>query len=129
LDGTSGSEHEAAVASVAATGGKDMMKFSLMAILLLAGAPAIAHAGQAAPTVRVRTADLDLTTAKGRKTLDRRLAIAVEQVCREQSNFSSSYWTPNARCRAAAAKQVRPLRTQTLAAASVRAGTNMMALR
>ena len=106
-----------------------MMKLSLMAILLLAGAPAIARDEPAGSSVRIRTTDLNLTTAKGRNTLDRRLNAAVDQVCAGREPFPSRNWTTNAKCWSVAAKGARQERGRALAAASVRAGNDMMASR
>lgn len=41
-------------------------------------------------TIKVQTADLDLATAEGQKTLDQRVAKAVRQVCRTQSHTGGS---------------------------------------
>ena len=106
-----------------------MMKLSLMAILLLTGAPAIARDEPAGSSVRIHTADLDLTTAKGRSTLDRRLNTAVDQVCPGREPFPSRYWTANAKCRSVAAKGARQQRGRALAAAGVRTGNDVMASR
>jgi UrcA family protein len=106
-----------------------MMKLSLMAIFLLAGTPAIARDEPVGASVRVRTADLNLTTAAGRAKLDRRLADAVDQVCPGREPFPSPHWNANAKCRSVAAKGARRDRGQALAAAGVRAGNDMMASR
>ena len=47
---------------------------------LLKGAPALAEQVQSATYV-VRTADLDLNSAAGQRTLDHRLTIAIAEVC------------------------------------------------
>lgn len=47
-------------------------------IALLAGAPAIAGA----PSIAVGYSDLNMATISGQKTLKRRIASAVKQVCR-----------------------------------------------
>jgi UrcA family protein len=114
---------------MAATGGKDMMKLSLMAVLLLTGAPAIARDEPVGASVRVRTTDLDLTTAKGRSALDKRLSAAVDRVCPGRELFPSPHWNANAKCRSVAAKGARRERGRALAAAGVRAGNDMMASR
>lgn len=41
-------------------------------------------------TIHVRTADIDLGTAKGQKTLDQRVEKAVRQVCRTASHSGGS---------------------------------------
>jgi UrcA family protein len=106
-----------------------MMKLSLMAVLLLTAAPAIARDEAVGSSVRVHTTDLDLTTAKGRSTLDRRLTAAVDQVCPGREPFPSRYWNANAKCRSVAAKGARRERGRALAAAGVRAGNDMVASR
>ena len=59
-----------------------MLKPLLTTALLFTAVPAIAGEKPAGLTVRVATADLDLATATGRRTLDRRIRAAVDEVCR-----------------------------------------------
>lgn len=106
-----------------------MMKLTLMTIFLLAGAPAMAHEEPAGASVRVSTTDLDLTTAKGRVALDRRLNAAVDQVCMGREEFRSPRWTANVRCRRVAADGVRQQRERILTATAARTERNIVASR
>lgn len=58
-----------------------MFKPLLMTALLVAAVPAFADDNPVPPSARVKTADLDLATATGRKVLDRRLRVAIDTVC------------------------------------------------
>lgn len=58
------------------------------------------------PTVKVRHADLDLASAKGRATLDRRLAAATENVCGSYSNTTFEEQERITACRAQVRQQV-----------------------
>jgi UrcA family protein len=55
----------------------------IMAAIVAAtlAAPALAAAPDQVTTVRVQTADLDLSTAAGQRTLNRRLASAMVRLC------------------------------------------------
>lgn len=53
--------------------------------LLAATAPLMAQSG---PTVEIRTADLDLESAAGRTTLERRIANAERQLCEQITSGS-----------------------------------------
>ena len=55
----------------------------LASALALLPAPAVAR--DAAPVVRISTADLNLATEAGLRTLDRRLAQAVREVCSDRA--------------------------------------------
>lgn len=59
---------------------KIILSSFLITAALIKGAPALAEQ-LPATTYVVQTADLDLTTAAGRRTLDHRLTIAVSDVC------------------------------------------------
>ena len=65
------------------------MKTATSLILMLsafAAAPALAQTAPSAENrIVVRTADLDLGSAAGQRTLDRRIAIAVVEACGETS--------------------------------------------
>ncbi len=66
----------------------------------LAATPALAQAVPSAETrVVVRTADLDLGSAAGKRTLDRRIAIAVVEACGETSNVDLAGRNEIRRCR------------------------------
>ena len=75
---------------------KTMIPFAALAALL----PLVPAA--AAVPVRTQTvsyADLDLASAKGRSTLDRRLRIAAEDVCGTVSDFDLAGQSDMRRCR------------------------------
>jgi UrcA family protein len=94
-----------------------MLKPLLTTALLFAAVPAIAGDKPAGLTVRVATADLDLATATGRRTLDRRIRAAVDEVCRPAEEAPRTGLVTLAdRCRAVAAKSARRQRTTLLAA-------------
>jgi UrcA family protein len=59
---------------------KILLSFAALAAAL-AGGPAVAQTHAAPATVTVRYADLDLASAAGRRTLDRRIGLAVRDAC------------------------------------------------
>jgi len=73
------------------------------AALIATGAPAFA--GQDAGIVRVRYADLDLSTATGARTLRHRIAMAMESACGSYAGTATSAGMSEAdaitKCRAA----------------------------
>jgi len=94
-----------------------MLKPLLTTALLFAAIPAVAGDKPAGLSVRVATGDLDLATATGRRTLDRRIRSAVDEVCRPAEEAPrTSVITLADRCRAAAAKSARHQRVSLLAA-------------
>ncbi|PAX06567.1 UrcA family protein [Sphingomonas lenta] len=58
-----------------------MIKTIVLVALALAPTPALAQQHTTPPTARVAVSDLDLTTADGVRTFDRRLRSAVNAVC------------------------------------------------
>ena len=65
-----------------------------------AATPALAQAAPSAETrVIVRTADLNLGSATGQRTLDHRIAIAVVEACGETSNVDLAGRNEIRRCR------------------------------
>lgn len=94
-----------------------MFKPLMMTALLLAAAPAFAGDKPVLPTIRVTTADLDLTTHKGRLTLDRRLRAAIEAVCGGDQIMVHTGLIPSDPWRRAAAVSVRRQRSAIIAAA------------
>ena len=65
-----------------------------------AATPALAQAATSAETrVIVRTADLNLGSAAGQRTLDHRIAIAVVEACGETSNVDLAGRNEIRRCR------------------------------
>ena len=94
-----------------------LLKPLIMTTLLVVAAPAFAGDKPAPPTVRVATADLDLATAKGRHTLDRRLRVAIDTVCGGDQTLVHTGLIPSDPCRRAAAVSVRRQRGAVIAAA------------
>jgi len=94
-----------------------MFKPLMMTALLVAAVPAFAADSPAPPTARVSTADLDLTTAKDRHTLDRRLRVAINKVCGDDERIVHSGAIAIDPCRRAATISVRRQRNALIAAA------------
>jgi UrcA family protein len=102
-----------------------MLKPLLMTGLLVAALPAFASDKPVPPTARVTTADLDLSTASGRQTLDRRLRVAIDQVCATADAAPRTGILPNDRCRSVATASARRQRNVLIAATN--AGKNRQA--
>jgi UrcA family protein len=99
-----------------------MFKPLMMTALLVAAVPAFAGDKPVSPTVRVTTADLDLATAKDRHTLDRRLRVAIDNVCGGAEAVVHTGIIVTDPCRRAAAVSIRHQRSALIAAAD--AGNN-----
>lgn len=93
-----------------------MLKPLIATALLFASTPAVAGDMPAAPSVRVATADLNLSTAKGRATLDRRISVAVDAVCGADTTPRTGLIERADRCHVAAASAARSQRDALLAA-------------
>jgi UrcA family protein len=102
-----------------------MFKPLMITALLLAAAPAFAGDKPVPPTARVTTADLDLSTAVGRRTLDRRLRVAIDQVCAGADSAPRTGILSNDRCRSVARTSARRQRSALIA--TVGAGKNRKA--
>jgi UrcA family protein len=92
----------------------------------LGAAPALAR--DSAPTPRsqiVRYSDLNLSSVAGRQTLDRRIAVAVRQVCGQASDADIRGKNAVHRCRADTAKSVAARREAALASATSGASTRL----
>ncbi|MEI9927962.1 MAG: UrcA family protein [Sphingomonas sp.] len=83
---------------------------------VFAGAPALA---QSAQSVAVRVNDLDLSTASGRHTLDRRVATATEAVCGSYFGTQDAEARRISRCRSEVSAQVAPRLAATRTQGSV----------
>jgi UrcA family protein len=94
---------------------KTMFKPLMMTALLVAAVPAFAGDKPVPPTVHVTTVDLDLTTAKDRHTLDRRLRVAIESVCGGSEIAVHTGVIPTDPCRRAATISVRRQRSALIA--------------
>jgi UrcA family protein len=99
------------------------MRRLLFPIALLAAAPAFAQP----PAVVVRTTGLDLATAAGAATLDRRIDRAIERLCGIAAPTDLAGQAAIADCRAAALNDLAP-RRETLLAAARAAGGGRIAL-
>ncbi|WP_157082704.1 UrcA family protein [Sphingomonas asaccharolytica] len=94
-----------------------MFKPLMMTALLLAAVPAFAGDKPVPPTARVATADLDLSTATGRHTLDRRLRMAIDTVCGGAETMVHTGIIATDPCRRAAAVSIRRQRSVLIATA------------
>jgi UrcA family protein len=93
---------------------------AMLTAAVLEATPASAEV-PAAPDVNVslvRTADLDLSTARGQRALEQRLAQAAREVCGEASNVDVGGKNDVRKCRDATLAQARGQRDQLLAAAN-----------
>ena len=98
-----------------------MTKTALFALSLIASAltvtPTVARAEPVIVTSIVATSDLDLTTAKGRAALDRRLVHAAREVCGSSSDVDLAGKNEDRACLKATLASARGQRQQILAAA------------
>jgi UrcA family protein len=94
-----------------------MTKIFLATLLAFTATPALAEAPVIA-TSTVQTADLDLSTARGRRALDRRLAQAAKEVCGTASDVDVAGKNDVRRCRAETLAGLASERDQRIAAAS-----------
>ena len=97
-----------------------MLKPLLTTALLLAAVPAFADDKPVAPSTRVVTSDLDLTTAKGQSVLDRRLNAAVDLVCGTDDAPRTGIISRSNPCRNAAASAAKAQRDALIAAVKAR---------
>ncbi len=96
-----------------------MPKTLFLAALLAAALSGTASARDRLPDVRVSYADLDLASAAGVATLDRRLARAAEAACPSRDGVREmTRLRTIALCRAAKAAEVAPLRAAAIARAA-----------
>ena len=102
------------------------MKILLFAAFAAAFTAAPAFAQPASATIVVHTADLDLRSAAGVVTLDRRLRAAIDLACGEASDADVHGKNAAARCRAETRAQASAQRTQAVALAR-RAGATTLA--
>ena len=97
-----------------------MFKSLMTTVLMVAAVPAFAGDKPVPPTARVTTADLDLSTATGRHTLDRRLRIAIDAVCAGADAAPRTSIIATDRCRLTAAASARHQRNALIAAVDAR---------
>ncbi|MCP4620999.1 MAG: UrcA family protein, partial [Bradyrhizobium sp.] len=94
-----------------------MMKTLIPLLLILspAAVPVIAQAQRTDASIRISYADLDLTRAADRLTLDRRLNRALEQVCPADRPGQMTQAPEALRCQANARQQIAEARRLALA--------------
>lgn len=93
-----------------------MTKIFLASLLALTASPALAEPVAAISTVQ--TADLDLSTPKGQRALDRRLQLAVKDVCGTASNADLAGMNEVRRCRVETLASLASERDQRIARAT-----------
>ena len=96
-----------------------MTKYFPALVLALLATPALA-APPAPATSIVRTADLDLASKSGQRALDRRISIAVAEVCGTASVADLAGQNEVRRCRVATRQHVAGNRDAMLASAAAR---------
>ena len=94
-----------------------MTKIFLATLLAFTATPALAEP-PAIATSTVQMADLDLSSSKGQKLLDRRLSQAVKEVCGTASDADVAGKNDVRRCRVETLAKVASERDQRIAAAS-----------
>ena len=94
-----------------------MTKIFIATLLAFSATPALAEA-PAIFTATVQTADLDLSSAKGQRVLDRRLSQAVNEVCGTASDVDIAGKNDVRRCRVDTLAQLSSERDQRIARAS-----------
>lgn len=93
-----------------------MTKYFLATLLVFTATPALAEPVIASSTVQ--TADLDLSSAKGQRALDRRLELAAKEVCGAASDVDIAGKNDVRRCRAETLANLASEREQRVALAS-----------
>jgi UrcA family protein len=94
-----------------------MIKTSIAMLLAFSAVPAFAEAPAAAATT-VQTADLDLSSAKGQRALDRRLQHAAAEVCGIASPSDLEGQNDARKCRKDTVASLKSERDQRVAKAS-----------
>ena len=94
-----------------------MTKFFIATLLAFTATPALAQPPVVA-TSTVQTADLDLSSATGQRALDRRLEIAVKEVCGTASDVDIAGKNEVRRCRVETLASLTSERDQRIASAS-----------
>jgi UrcA family protein len=96
-----------------------MTKYFPALVLALLATPAFAEPTAPATSI-VRTADLDLASKSGQRALDRRISVAVAEVCGTASDADLAGQNEVRRCRVATRQHVAGTRDSALASASAR---------
>jgi UrcA family protein len=94
-----------------------MTKIFIATLLSFTATPALAEPPVIA-TSTVQTADLDLSSQAGQQALDRRLRVAVKEVCGTASDFDVEGKNDVRRCRVETLASLADERDQHIAAAS-----------
>ena len=94
-----------------------MTKFLIATLVAFTAAPALAE--PITVTSTVQTIDLDLSSAKGQRELDRRLAVAAKQVCGTASDADIEGKNEVRRCRVETLAGLSGERDQRVARASI----------
>jgi len=94
-----------------------MTKYLPALLIALLPTPAMAEPPAPATSI-VRTADLDLASQAGQRALDRRLSLAISDVCGKASDADLAGQNEVRRCRVATREQVASQVDQRIAAAS-----------
>ena len=105
-----------------------MLKLLFAIAALSATAPLAASERDTRQVARIHYADLDLTGDAGKAALDRRIKIAVRDLCDADQQLGLSKRLEEIRCLRAAAKQVAAQRSQVLANAEARGPSRETAL-
>ena len=95
------------------------MKFFRSSLLLTIAVTPVVAAPATPVTSIVQTADLDLASQAGQRALDRRLSIAIADVCGTASDADLVGQNEVRRCRVATRQRVASDRDQSIAATSV----------
>ena len=105
------------------------MKKLLFALAALsAAAPLAASERDTRQMARIHYGDLDLTSSAGNATLDRRIKVAVDNLCSEDQQLGIARRLAEIRCLRSAAKQVEAQRALVLAQAQARTTSREAAL-
>lgn len=94
-----------------------MTKILIATLLAFTATPALSES-PASVSIVVQTADLDLSSASGQRTLDLRLAQAAKEACGTASDFDIEGKNDVRRCRAETLASLADERNQRIAAAS-----------
>jgi UrcA family protein len=78
---------------------KMMKLLCTAAALIFAASPLAATTPDAAPVLRISYADLNLSTAAGRATLERRVRVAVSRLCHVEDHVPLTQRMAASRCR------------------------------
>jgi len=104
-----------------------MLKLTMLVAAMAAAAPAVARDEIPGESVRVSVRGLDLSTDKGRATLQSRISDGIDQVCPNRANVTPFLWKKVDICRHYAADGARRQVAAALARLQAAAPANAMA--